>query len=294
MGRWNGQPLARQLPKREAILAAIVDRQKFLRVLRGAVMLSLPETFDAFRDLAYSEAAPNNKHIAFVGMYHADPEKARPILLDILNDRTGAKVNWSKGKDLQDVGWGRELSWCEAGTVIGYIAAEAGWTEFLPGLLEILSSQQCKYYWGPRYGTIRVIGLLGKGDKSAADAILRVLEHKYRKEHGDTLIAAALAAGQIGDPDAIPALRLYLAGEYWPLKHNAALSLSILGDLSIIPRMREWLGVKFDENFRGYAAESLGNLNDKGSKFFLQRALAIEPFPWVREKIEDALGAIQE
>ena len=293
MGRWNGQPLARQLPKKETILAAIDDRQKFLRVLRGAVMLNLPETFDTFKDLAYRDAAPNNKLLAFVGMYRADPEKTRSILLDILNDRTGAKVTWSKGKDSKDIGWGRELSWCEAGTVIGYIAAEAGWTEFLPGLLEILNSPQCKSYWGPRYGTVRVIGRLGEGDKSAAEAILKVLEHKYRKEHGDTLIAAALAAGQIGDPAAIPALRLYIAGDYWPLKHNAALSLSILGDQSIIPRMREWLEVKFDENFRGYAAESLGNLKDRESSVFLQRAHAIEPFPWVRQKIEEALDAMQ-
>jgi hypothetical protein len=293
MGRWNGQPLQRNLPKAEDILSAATDSIKFKRALRGAVMLNSPLVFDALRTLAYQEEADNNKLLAFVGMYRANPERARPVLLDILSDRDGHRVSWSKGKDKQDVGWGREQSWCAGGTVIGYIAAEAGWMEFLPGLLRVLASKQCSPGWGSRYGTVRVIGRLGKGDKNAAEAIRAVLEHRLRKEHGDTLIVAALAAGQIGDPLAIPALRLYIADDYWPLKHNAALSLSILGDRSIIPRMREWLMVAFDENFRGYAAEALGNLKDRGSTAFLQAALKKEPFPWVRRKLEEALAAIK-
>jgi hypothetical protein len=256
-------------------------------------MLNIPHAFDAFKELAYFEKAPNDKLLAFVGMYQANPEKARPVLLDILGDREGKRVVWGKGKDKKDVGWGREQSWCVGGTVIGYIAAEAGWYEFLPGLLTVLTSKQCKPGWGPRYGTVRVIGKLGKGDNAAAEAILAVLEHRHRKEHGDTLIVAALAAGRIGNPLAIPALRLYVADDYWPLKHNAAISLSILGDKSIIPRMREWLTVAFDENFRGYAAEALGNLGDRGSIVLLQDALEKEPFMWVRRKIEKALSVIK-
>jgi len=294
MGRWNGQPLPRQLPNLQKVLAAVNDPNKFKRLLRGAVMLNNPQLFAAFRELAYKEAKPNEKYLAFNGMYRADPEKTRPVLLDILSDRDGRRVVWSPGKDKKDEGWGREQSWCEAGTVIGYIAAEAGWREFLPGLIRVLESKQCLHGWGPRYGTIRVIGRLGKNDKAAAEAIRKVLEHKYRHEHGDTLVAAALAAGQIGDPSAISALRVCLAGEYWPLKHNAALALSQLGDRSIIPRMREWLTAPFDENFRGYTAEALGNLKDRDSEYLLKKALEVEPFPWVREKLETALNSIED
>lgn len=289
MGRWNGQPLQKDLPKLKDVLTAVQDPKRFKRMMRGAVILADPRTFDAFKKLSYNEAAPNNKLLAFVGMYRSDPEKARPVLLDILNDRNGSRVVWSKGKDKKDKGWGRELSWCVGGTVIGYIAAEAQWKEFLPGLLDVLASKECAPGWGPRYGIVRVIGLLGDGSKEAADAIRGVLEHRYRKEHGDTLIVAALAAGRIGDRTAIPALRIHLERDYWPLKHNAALSLSRLGDTSIIPRMKEWLAVPFDENFRGYAAEALGNLGDRDSINSLKRALAIEPFPWVRNKIQEAL-----
>jgi len=293
MGRWNGQPLQKNLPKLKKVLAAVNDTNRFKRILRGAVMLDSPLTFAALQDLAYHESAPNNKLLAFTGMYRADPEQARPVLLDILNDREGERVVWSKGKDRADKGWGREQSWCVGGTVIGYIAAEAGWPEFLPGMFKVLASGQCKPGWGPRYGTVRVIGRLGQGNKDAAQIICKVLEQKFRKEHGDTLIPAAVAAGQIGDPLAIPALRPYIASDYWPLKQEAALALGILGDKSIIPRMREWLRVSFDENFRGYAAEALGCLGDRSSISALEIALEVEPFPWVQRKIETALDKIK-
>jgi hypothetical protein len=293
MGRWNGQPLEKDLPKLKDVLAAIRDPKRFKRIMRGAVMLADPRTFEAFKEIAYRELNFNNKLLAFVGMYRSDPNKARAVLLDILSDQKGSRVVWSKGKDKKDIGWGRELSWCVGGTLIGYIAAEAQWKEFLPGLVEVLANKECAPGWGPRYGTVRVIGQLGAGNAAAAEAIRKVLEHKYRKEHGDTLIAAALAAGQIGDTGAISALRIHLDRDYWPLKHNAALSLSQLGDASIVSRMQEWLTASFDENFRGYAAEALGNIGDQNSIHSLEQALGIEPFPWVRLKIEAALKKLK-
>ncbi len=292
MDRWNGQPLKRELPALQEVLAAAKDGRKFRKVMRAAVIHADPRTFEAFKKVAYNVVNPNDKLLAFNGMYLANPEKARPILLDILNDREGKRVKWDPRKDKKNEGWGRLGSWCIGGTVIGYIAAEAGWKEFLPGLIKVLECKECSHKWGPRYGTVRVIGRLGKGDKAAAEVIKKVLTHKMRKENGDTLIPAARAAGQIGDPALIPALRKHVAGDYWPLKHNAALSLGQLGDKSIIPRMREWLTVRFDENFRGYAAEALGHLKDKSSVKALTTALAVEPFPWVREKIHQALKRI--
>jgi len=294
MGRWNSQPLRRELAEKEKILKAIGDAGKFKRVLRDAVMVADPRMFDTFKEIALNTPSANEKFLAFAGMYRSDPEKARPILLEILNDREGRRVKWDRRKDTKDEGWGRLGSWCIGGTIIGYIAADAGWREFLPGLLRVLACKECTHYWGPRYGTVRVIGLLGKGDRDAALTIKKVLTHAMRKESGDTLIPAALAAGQIGDPLCIPALRKYAAGGYWPLKHNAALSLSLLGDRSIIPRMREWLTVKFDENYRGYAAEALGNLRAQEAVPDLRKALKIEPFLWVREKIKNALTVMKK
>src|SRR5690606_34391984 len=97
MGRWNVQPLAEQLPSLEAVLAAVGDAQRFKRMVRGAVMRADQRMFEAFKVMAYQESSPNDKLLAFVGMYRADPAKARPVLLDILNDREGRQVVWSRG-----------------------------------------------------------------------------------------------------------------------------------------------------------------------------------------------------
>jgi len=60
MNRWNGQPpLQKKLPKIDDVMRTVQDRKKFKRALRGAVMLNNPQTFDALRDLAYHEEAPN-------------------------------------------------------------------------------------------------------------------------------------------------------------------------------------------------------------------------------------------
>ena len=291
-GTW-GQPRRGQCPKLEEVADKLKRRRSLGSTLPAACMLADPKLFDLIQPLVYKVTSSRLRRHAIVALYNCDPKRARPVLLDVLNDQAGERVKWSQGKDKDDKGWGREQSWCVAGTIIGYCAAEAGWTEFLPGLLKVLEHPQCSPYWGPRYGTVRVVGRLGKGDKAAAKMIGKVLTHKLRKEHGDTLVPAALAAGRIGDHVLIPALRKHLNASYWPLKHNAALSLSMLGDRSIAPRMREWLTVQWDENFRGYAAEALGNLKDEDSLDALKAALDVEPFPWVRRKIRAAVRAIR-
>jgi len=289
-GTW-GQPRQGRCPGLEQVADRLKRRRSLASALPAACMLADPGLFDLIKPILYETTSSRLRRHAIVALYNCDPKRARPVLLDVLNDQEGKRVRWSKGKDKKDEGWGRAQSWCVAGTIIGYCAAEAGWKEFLPGLLKVLAHEQCSPYWGPRYGTVRVIGRLGKGDRAAADMIEKVLTHKLRKEHGDTLVPAALAAGRIGDPALIPALRKHLDSSYWPLKHNAALALSMLGDRSIAPRMRDWLTVKWDENFRGYAAEALGNLKDADSLDALEAALTVEPFPWVREKMERAIKA---
>jgi HEAT repeat protein len=174
------------------------------------------------------------------------------------------------------------------------MAAEAEWKEFLPLMVTALKHPAATPHWGPRYGLLRVIGRLGHGDKAAAEAIQNVLNDRYMDEHGDAKAVAALAAGRIGDPALIPVLRRYVDSSYAPLKHHAALSLSVLGDPELAPTMREWLRLVGDENYRGVAAEALGNLRDRDSVGTLTAAAAVEPFPWVREKINESLERITE
>ncbi|KKL59463.1 hypothetical protein LCGC14_2215100 [marine sediment metagenome] len=290
-GRWLGQQGKDDLPPLAKLLAATTDPRRFRSVLGAAVIRADPRMFDAFREVAYKTAKVNQKHQAFIGLYRSDPTRARAVLLDIVRDPAGKRVAWSPGKDKEDKGWGRTQSWCCGSTVIGYIAAEAGWKEFLPELLKVLADPQCSHHWGPRYGTIRVIGLLGHGDEAAAKAILGVLTDATRKEHGDAKAVAAEAAGRIRHPMLIPALRRYVSNSYLPLCTGAAISLGQLGDKSIVATMRTWLK-RTDEGHRGAAAEALGDLKDARSVVALKAALAVEPFAWVRENIRQALAKI--
>ena len=138
---------------------------------------------------------------------------------------------------------------------------------------------------------IRAIGRLGRDDQDAAQAIRGILADRSEKEDDDVRSIAALAAGQIRDPSLIPALRPHLDSPYEPLRQNAALSLGLLGDRRVAVTVRPWLSMTSDENDRGVAAEVLGNLHDQESLAALRAALAVEPFPWVRAKMEDAIQA---
>ena len=284
----GGWPAGGKWPKVERVATRLKAKVKLKHALPAAARIGDPSFFDILKPMLYDPAMARHRKAIVVALYNSNPERARPLLLDILNNMDTLK--WPPFKGKRDPAGTHH--WVETGAVIGYMACESGWKEFLPGLAKLLENPWASAKWGPRYGIVRSIGRLGKDDKCASTVMEKVLTNKLYKEHGDTLIVAALAAGRIGDPALIPALRKYVSQDYWPLKHNAALSLGILGDESIVPRMHEWLAVKWDENYRAYAAEALGSLKDKGSATALKAALAVEPFPWVRAKIEEALQKI--
>ncbi|MFO7900760.1 MAG: HEAT repeat domain-containing protein, partial [Planctomycetota bacterium] len=286
VGRWK-RPKAADLPAVEAIIKNLDAGRTLRRNVDCAIQLGDPAAFDALKRVVYECRDRNVKNQALVALYNLDRTRARPVLLDVLGDKDLDRVKWNRKRKYVGA-----QAWRESAAVIGYMAAEAGWTEFLPGLLEALPGSSPG--WGARYGLIRTIGLLGRGDESAAKAIRDILDAPTKKEGGDTQAAAARAAGRIRHPSLIPVLRKRMKSRYEPLKHNAALSLSELGDASIAPTMREWLAVARDENYRGVAADALGNLRDRASAPALRRALRGEPFEWVRAQIRTALQTIEE
>jgi HEAT repeat protein len=273
------RPSPEEVPPVDEIIKNLERGSDLRRMVDCTIELGDPRAFDAVKKVVYECPERNVKNQALVALYLLDREKARPVLLDILNDESLLRVKWNT-----EGNYAGRRAWQEAAAVIGYMAAEAGWKEFLPGLLEALPGSSPG--WGPRYGLVRVIGRLGRGNKDAARAV-------EKKEHGDAKAVAAEVAGLVGDPALIPVLRRYLDHGYEPLKHNAALSLAVLGDRGSAPRIRSWLTLAGDENYRGVAAEALGYLRDKDSLPALESALEVEPFPWVREKIEEALAKIQ-
>ncbi len=280
------RPRPHEVPPLNEVITNLERGSNLRKMVDCAIELGDPRTFDAVKKVVYQCPERNVKNQALVALFLLDRERARPVLLDVLQDKDLKQVKWNT-----EGNYALERAWQETAAVIGYMAAEAGWKEFLPGLLQALPGSSPG--WGPRYGLVRVIGRLGRGNKQAAQAIENMLADKLVKEHGDAKAVAAEAAGLIGDRSLIPMLRRYLHHGYEPLKHNAALSLTMLQDKDSAPTIRKWLTVVGDENYRGTAAEALGNLKDKDSIPALKSALAVEPFPWVRQKIKEALSKIQ-
>jgi HEAT repeat protein len=93
------------------------------------------------------------------------------------------------------------------------------------------------------------------------------------------------------------------------VRRNAAVALGRLGDMVSATKLRQSLfripskdlldhakygtEICFDENMRAAAAKGLGLMGDKDSLSDLQRALAHEPVPWVREEIRTAIGRME-
>jgi len=254
--------------------------------LCAATMHADPRPFPQAAKIVYETANFEIKNRAMVALYVMDREKARPILFEVASEKAHSK--WDTSKD--PIG---EAPWVAGTAVIGLMAADAGWNEFLPLMIRALKNPAAWPGWGPRFALIRAIGKLGHGNREAALAIHGVLTDQFRKEDDDSRAVAALAAGQVCDLTLAPDLRKHLNSEYEPLKQNAALSLSLLGDKQIAPMIRPWLKVAGDEDFRAIGAEVLGNLADRESLAPLRDALAVEPFQWVRQRMKHAIRTIE-
>jgi hypothetical protein len=106
----------------------------------------------------------------------------------------------------------------------------------------------------------------------------------------DLVALAALAAGQLGDREAVPVLRKLLASEFELYRGNAAAALGLLGDAESAPVLRKMLADP-DENLRAAAAEALGRLRDPDARPLLQALAERDPFPWVRDVAHRAVAA---
>jgi hypothetical protein len=280
------QPLRKELATMDKVLAGLGRPGNPTVCICAATMNADARAFPQVAKIVRETANSEIKNRAMVALYVIDRDKARPILFEVASEKD--RSNWDTSKD--PIG---EAPWVAGTAVIGLMAADARWNEFLPLLVRALKNPTAWPGWGPRAALIRAIGRLGRDNSEAALAVRAVLTDELRKEDDDSRAVAALAAGQICNSALVPALRRHLDSAYQPLQQNAALSLSLIGDKQVAPLVRPWLRVADDENFRAVAAEVLKNRGDAESLAPLREAAAVEPFPWVREKLERATRAIE-
>ncbi len=294
----------KQKPSVQDIIKQMEAGRTSKKILVWASELADPAAFEAVKKVAYDKticSKAGNKEVALLALYNTDREKARPVLLHMAADVKNSP--WRGGDDMKYAGG----AWMSGACIIGQMAAESGWKEFVPVLARALGSEYCKSSRS-RMSILRSMSVLVKqpGDKEAIAAVRKCLT----LEEAYMLPQAALVAGKLGDKGSIPRLRELLDHPFMVVRRRAAIALGMLGDTESAPKLRESIfrirkrevldhikyGTQlwFDENMRAAAAEGLGLMKDKGSLPHLEKALAGEPVPWVRKKIEKAIAILKE
>jgi HEAT repeat protein len=281
-GRWQRPDRAALRPV-ETLVKAL--RSADTRVQRKALVELIehrdPKAFDALKRAAYELGAGGVKRAAITALYVTDPERAKPILLDLMSDET--KSAWKHDPGNPAVRGGH---WAMGCALIGQIAKVEGWgEEAVPGLVRALKHPHS--YTGAQWALLRLLGQIG--DRRAGPAVRPFL----RNRNQDTVALAALAAGRCCDWSVVPRLRELLHGRAVIARINAARSLGWLGDGESAPVLRKMLRDPGDENIRAASAEALGRLRDEASLAELRAALEAEPFPWVRERIAAAIRELE-
>ncbi len=264
--------------------------------------LADPKGFDAAKKVAFDKEICKGKGIkaaANLAMYKADRKRARPVLKEIMADVKNSP--WRGGDNMKYASG----AWMGGACMIGQMAAEAGWKDYVPVMVKILGSKYCKGMTS-RMSILRsMYKLVEPGDKAAIAAVRKLLAQNqaYMLPH------AALVAGKLDDKGSIPRLRELLDHPFVVVRRRAAIALGMLGDTKSAPRLRKSLfkiqkrelldhvrwgtDVWMDEFMRAACAEGLGLMKDKGSLPALEKALANEPVDWVCEKIKEAIKAIK-
>jgi hypothetical protein len=268
-----------KLPPVDRLIQDLKDPARRGAALKGLQELRDPKAFDAVRKVAYEEPDVLWKNVALVTLFRTDRRRARPVLLDILNHPD--KVTWT-AKPVRKGPRDARQHWACTAVVIGVMARESGWREAVPGLLKVLESDAARRH--VPFAILRIFA--GLGDERVKGAVRKAL-----KGRGYAAAYASLAAARIGDRAGIPDIRKVMAGRYRVWQAYAIIALGRLGDRASAPAIRGKLSEP-DENLRAAAAEALGEMGDPTAATALKAALEREPFPWVRDKMKQALDKL--
>ncbi|MHC4915987.1 MAG: HEAT repeat domain-containing protein [Planctomycetota bacterium] len=289
-------------PSPKQVNAWIADPRAARTGLVWAAELGLPECFEAVREAAFDVERCKKKgfkELTLIALYNTDRERARPELLEIAAD-SEFKTGWRHDPKNPAVAGGH---WMSGVCLVGAMAAESGWKEYVPALVEALDSKYCGDR--NRMSILRsLLPLAEPDDPDVAAAVRKSLAMKFPY----MLTEAADLAGRIGDRESIPRLRELLDHPFLVVRRRAAVALGRLGDKASAPKLRESLlrirkpevldhtkyGMRIwqDENMRAAAARGLGEMRDAGSREALAAALEREPVAWVREVMAEALKKI--
>ena len=281
-GLWK-RPVRNSFPPTPQLLKELEDPEKSAEAARSLLELADHKTFDALKRTAYRRDEQWTKPAALAALFCIDREKARPVLLDVAGHPE--TVAWKAYKTWK----GRQITehdrWAACALMIGTMAKEAGWKEFVPVVARVAESPKATA--AQQWSAMRL--LADFGDDRAAAAVRKCLVSRDLNVRA----YAALAAGRTGDRSLIPRLRRCLRHRYVVLRFRAAIALGRLGDRESAPELRRMLAYVPDENVRAAAARALGEMGDKASAEALRSAFDAEPVRWVREVMAKSLARLR-
>jgi HEAT repeat protein len=237
-----------------------------------------PKAWDALVTLATNDITQAKMH-AIQALFKMDRKKAVPLLRKIL----------TKDESIKFAEKDSEFGSPTHTNCVGTIAAMCGLTGFKE-LVPELNTLAWKNSTNGRWGVLRALGRLN--DPRGYPAIRRFC----RSGNHDTATIANEAAGRIKDKEALKNAARWLRSKKYPIRTlNAIKALGEGGVTGHTDKILEHLKLRmYSEDWRAGCATALGRIGEPAKCIrVLEKLLAAEKWPWVRQKIEAALAQLR-
>lgn len=261
----------------------IKKNKKLIHSLAGIMVLKDSAAWDIVRKTAFISIRHPVKEMAIQALFLIDPQRAVPILLQIL--KNNPEVLWKHDPANQFVMLQHKYN---IAALIGKIFSEHKISQGVPHLIAVLRDiiAHNDKAWQYHASIIKSLGKLG--DRKSAPAIRPFLER-----HPDTAAVAVWALGELGDKTSIDKIRqMFDFTSYELIKQNSAVALCRLKDTSRLNQILALLESP-DENCRGSIAKALGDIRNSHVIHNLKQLIANEPFPWVRAIAQESIEQLE-
>jgi HEAT repeat protein len=251
------------------------------QALAGLIQLRDPNAWEPLERIAL-ESTDRFKFYAVQALFWTDAERAWPVMKKILERHPDVK--WpTLPLDRRS----RTPFYDNMAAMTASLCAVGGITEAVPLLCSALGKMKLTE---PKWAVLRSLGKFG--DARARGTVTRYA----RSRNVDTSNIALEAAGRLGATEVVPQLKGIVSKPpgysiRWAIAIEA---LGKLGAEDCTDLLLPYLDAE-DEDFRAAGAEALGRIGDPAKSIpGLQSALEAEPFPFVRQRMQQALELLRE
>ncbi|MFO7900370.1 MAG: HEAT repeat domain-containing protein, partial [Planctomycetota bacterium] len=284
-------PPLRDIGEYARILRTSTDESELRCALADVRVLGDPRAYGAVRHVAMT-SLKHSKLQALQTMYWLDRERALADFLKILRGNERA-IRWRS--DPKNPLVERAARYAAASQMSCFLADEQA-TEALPLLTDVLREMYKRPAanvrgWATfRWGVLR--SFCRFDDPAIKPALRTMFKSPASRWRFNGLEIAFRGAARVGDRSLLPLMRQHLPTGYTPLRASAIYALGRLDDRESMDLIRRYID-RGDEEGRAAAAEVAGWFRDRKAVPLLEKRLERDTYPWVREKIREALRQIR-